>query len=101
MGKQLKAIKKKWVVALDRDPSPLAVSGMMVLTNQLLQIKVATNVGNIYPQEHEADIDSQRKALVQSLEQFHAHYYWLYRKGMTHTMVGLQGLHSGKHSQVH
>ena len=35
------------------------------------------------------------KTLVLSLKQYHACYYWLYEKGMTRAMVGLQGLHSG------
>ena len=35
------------------------------------------------------------KALILSLKQYHAHYYWLYQKGMTRAMVGLQGLHLG------
>ena len=35
-----------------------------------------------------------KKTLVQSLKQFHAHFYQLYEKGMTHARVRLQGLHS-------
>ena len=50
---------------------------------------------NIYPQEHETDINRRKKALVQSLKQFHAHFYWLYKEGMTCAMVSLQGLHLG------
>ena len=50
---------------------------------------------NIYPQEHEAKVQGRKKTLVQSLKQFHTHFYQLYEKGMTCAMVGLQGLHSG------
>ena len=32
---------------------------------------------------------------MQLKKEFHTHYYQLYKKGMTHTMVSLQGLHSG------
>ena len=62
----------------------------MVHTDQVLEIKVATN---IYPQEHKADVDGKKKVLVQLLKQFQTHYYQLYEKGMTHAMMGLQGLH--------
>ena len=88
-----KTIKTEWNLTLDRDSSSFTVSDMTIYTDQLLQVKVATNVGNIYPHEHEANINCQRKTLVQSLKQFHADYYWLYKKGMTCTMVGLLGLH--------
>ena len=40
-------------------------------------------------------VNGRKKTLVQSLKQFHSHYYQLYQKGMTHTMVSLQGLYSG------
>ena len=35
----------------------------------------------------------QKKILMQSLKQYHTHFYWLYEKGMTWAMVGLQWLH--------
>ena len=69
--------------------------GWWSCTYQLLWIKVATNMRNIYPQEHETNVSWRKKALVWSLKQFHASNYWLYEKGMKHTMVGLQVLHSG------
>ena len=90
-----KAIKTEWNLHLDRDPSSFAVSEMMAHTNHLLQIKVANNMGNFYPSEHKADVNGWKKALVQSLKQFHAHYYWLYEKDLNCAMVGLQNLHSG------
>ena len=50
---------------------------------------------NIFPHEHEAEVHWKKKTMVQSLKQFHAHYYWLYEKDMTHVIVSLQGLYSG------
>ena len=102
-GSDYQAIKTDWDLTLDRDPSSFKVSGMMVCTDQLLQIKATTNTRNIYPQEHEADINQWKKGLVQSLKEFHACYYQLYEKGMTHAMVGLQSLHLGntlKHPSI-
>ena len=68
---------------------------MTVCTNQLLWIKAGTNMRNIYPQEHEANMDGRKKALVWTFKQFHTCYYQLYKKGMFCAMVGLQGLHLG------
>ena len=50
---------------------------------------------NIYPHEYEAEVHGRKKTLVQPLKQFQAQYYQLYEKGMSHTMVGLQGLYLG------
>ena len=97
------AFKTEHYLALDRDPSSFEVRGMMVHTDQLPQIKAATNVRNIYSQDHGVAVNRRKKALVQSLKQFHAHYYQLYEKGTTHAMVGLQGCHSGdvlKHPSI-
>ena len=47
-GSNYEAIKTEWDLTLDRDPSSFEVQEMMVCTNQLLQIKVATNVRNIF-----------------------------------------------------
>ena len=102
-GSNYKVIKTEWDLTLDRDPSSFKVSGMTVCTDQLMWIKEATHVRNIYPWEHEADISGRKKALVQSLKQFHTHFYQLYEKGMTHTTVVLQGLHLGsalKHPSI-
>ena len=41
--------------------------------------------------------------MVQLFKQSHTQYYWLHEKGMTHTMVDLQDLHSSytlKHSHI-
>ena len=89
-----KAVKTEWDLTFDKDPSSFEVSRMVVCTDQLLQIKAAPNARNIYPWEDEADIDRRKKAWVELFKQFHTHYYWLYEKGMTCAMVGLQGLHS-------
>ena len=65
---------------------------MTIRTKQLLWIKEATH-SNIYTWKTEAEVHGQKKTLVQSLKQFHAHFYQLYEKGMTQAMVGLQGVH--------
>ena len=65
---------------------------MTVRTNQLLQIKEATHL-KIHTWESEAKVHGWKKTLVQLLKQFHAHFYQLYKKGMSKAMVGLQGLH--------
>ena len=92
-GSVYKAIKTEWDFAFAKDPISFKVSRKTVCTDQLLWIMVAVNVRNIYPQEHEADIDGGWKALVWSLKQFHTCYYKLCKKGITHSMVGLQSLH--------
>ena len=61
---------------------------------QLLSIAEATN-SEVYTRESEAEAHGQAKALALYLKQYHAHYYWIYKKGTTRAMVGLQGLHSG------
>ena len=40
-------------------------------------------------------VQGRKTTLVQSLKQYHAHFYWLYQKGTTCAMVILQGLHLG------
>ena len=76
--------------------SSFDVGRMTFQTNQLLQIKEVANTKNTYPQEYEAEVHRKKKTLVHLLKQFHACYYWLHEKSMTHSMVGLQGLHLGK-----
>ena len=61
---------------------------MTIRTKQLLQIKEATH-STICTWESEAE-----KTLMQSLKQFHTHFYRLYEKGMTQSMVSLQGLNT-------
>ena len=78
LGCNYEAIRTEQDLTLDEDDSSFKVSRMMVWTNQLLWIKEATNVKNIYPHEHKAEVHGRRKILVQSLKQFHAHYYQLY-----------------------
>ena len=43
----------------------------------------------------ETGAQGRKKTLVQSLKQYHAHFYQLYEKGMTCAMASLQGLHVG------
>ena len=64
---------------------PASCSGLKML----LMWRISTH------SEHEAEVNGRKKTLVQSLKQFHAHYYWQYKKSMTHTMVSLQGHHLG------
>ena len=66
----------------------------MARTDQLLQIKGGAHL-KIHPPELEAGVQGRKKTLVQSLKQFHAHFYQLYKMGTTHAMVSLQGLHLG------
>ena len=63
---------------------------MTVRMDQLLHIAEATN-SNIYTHESEAEPHGQAKALALLLKQYHTCYYWLYEKGTTKAMVGLQG----------
>ena len=52
--------------------------------------------GHQLPNLHQrlrADAHGWAKTLVLSLKQCYAHYYHFYKKEMTRTMVGLQGLH--------
>ena len=65
----------------------------MVRTEQLLHIAEATG-SRIHTRESEAETDSQVRALVLSLKQYHTHYYRFYAKGTMRAMVGLQGLHT-------
>ena len=73
-GSDYEAIRTEWHLTLNKDYSSFDVGRMMVQTDQLLWIKEAANVKNIYPQEHEADVH-WKKTLVQSLKQLHACYY--------------------------
>ena len=91
-GSNCEVIKTKWDLALKEDCSSFEVNKMTLRTDQLLQIKEATHP-KIYPCEPKAEVHRRKKTLVQSLAQFHAHFYWLYEKGMTHAMVSLQGLY--------
>ena len=98
-GSDYEAIKTEQDLTSDRDPSSFQVRGMMVFTDQLMLIKVATHVRNISSQKHEANVNRRKKALVQLLKQFHAGFYQLYEKGMICAMVGLQDLQSGEVSK--
>ena len=45
-------------------------------------------LSKIHSHESEAGVQGRKKTLVQSLKQYHACYYRLYEKGMTHVMAG-------------
>ena len=66
---------------------------MTIRTKQLLWIKETTH-SKIYTWESGAKVHGQKKTFVQSLKQFHAHFYQLYEKGMTWAMFGFQSLHT-------
>ena len=88
-------IKTEWELTLKEDHHSFEVNKMTDRIDELLRIKEATH-SKIHPCELEAEVPGREKTLVQSLKQSHAHFYWLYKKGTTHAMVSLQGLHSGK-----
>ena len=52
---------------------------MAIRTDQLLCITVATG-SKIHTRESEAKTHGKAKTLVLSLKQYHAHYYWFYKK---------------------
>ena len=89
-------VKTEQDLTLNEDHSSFEVNKMTVQTDQLLWTKEATNAKNINSRGHEAEVYERKKTLVQLLKQFHAHFYWLYEKSMTCTMVSLQGLSLGK-----
>ena len=80
--------------ALEEDCNSFKMCKMMVRTDQLLHIAEAIS-SKVYTWELEAKAHGWMKALVLSLNQYHAHYYGLHKKGMTRAMVHLQGLHLG------
>ena len=84
----------KWDHALEEECNSFEMCKMTVRMDQLLCIAEATN-SKVYTHESEAEAHGQAKALAFSLKQYHAHYYWLYKKGTTRAMVGFQGLHLG------
>ena len=71
------------------------VKKINVRTDQLLWIKETTHL-KIQIRKSEAQVHGQKKTLIQSLEQFHAHIYGVYEKVMTHAMVSLEGVHKSK-----
>ena len=94
-GSDYEIVKTEQELTLNEDYGSFKVKRIL-WTDQLLHIKEATDPKkNIYLLEHEAKVQGRKKTLVQSLKQFHAHFYWLYKKSMTHAMVCLQGLYLG------
>ena len=76
------------------DHNSFQMCKMTVKMDQLLCIAEA-NASKVYTQDLEAEANGWAKALLLILKQYHAHYYWLYKKGTVMAMVGLQGLHPG------
>ena len=61
MGNDYGVIKTEWKLTLNDGYGSFEVNTMMVETNQLPCIKEATNAKNIYPQEHEAEVQGRKK----------------------------------------
>ena len=70
-----RVVKTEWELAFNEDYGSFKVKKMMVWTDQLLCIKKATDMKNIYPWEHEAEVQGKKKTLVQSQKLFHACFY--------------------------
>ena len=66
---------------------------MATRTGQFIHIAEVTG-SMIYSRESETRVQGSAKALILSLEQFHAHYYRFYKNRIARAMVGLQVLHS-------
>ena len=79
--------------ALAEDHNSFEMCKMMVRTDQLLYIAAATD-SQIHTRDSEPKALGQAMTLVLLQRQYHTHYYHLHEKGMTRTMVDLQGLHS-------
>ena len=94
-GHDHKIVRTEWKCALAEDCTSFKMKRIMTRTDQLVCIAKATG-SKIYTRELEVGTCGPSKALGLFLKQFHAHFYRLYKKGTTRTMVGLQGLHSSK-----
>ena len=92
-GHDKKIVRTEWKCTLAEDHTSFEMRRTTTRTDQLLCIAEATG-SKIYTRESEAETCGAPNALVLSLKQFHAHYFRLYKKGTTRTMVGLQGLHT-------
>ena len=101
-GHNHESIQREWDHTLTEDHNSFEMHRMMVRTNQLLCIAVASN-SQIYTRDSEAKAHSQAKTLVLLLKQYHERYYHFYEEGMTMAMIGLQGLHLSnavRHSNI-
>ena len=83
-------IQIEWECTLVEDHNSFEMCSMMVRTDQLLHIVVATD-SQIYTRDSKAEAHGQAKTLLLLLKQYHAHYYSFYEKGKTRAMVGFQG----------
>ena len=94
-GSSFSIVNEEWDPTLKEDFSSSEADKMAVWTDQLLWIKEATDVKNIYPREPKADVHGKKKTLVQLLKQFYTHFYQLYERGTICAIVNLLGLHCG------
>ena len=93
-GHDQEVIRTEQDHVLEDDHNSFEMHKMTVRMDQLLCIAEDTN-SKVYTHYSEAETYGWVKALALSLKQYHARYYWLYEKGTTGAMVGLQGLHLG------
>ena len=91
-GHDHERIQTWWDCTLAEDHNSFEMHRMVVRTDQLFHIAMATNY-QIYTRYSEAEVHGWVKTLLLLLKQYHAHYYHFYEKGMTRAMVGHQGLH--------
>ena len=67
-------VQTEWLITLEEDHTSFEVNRMTIRTEQLLGVKEATH-SKVYTWDSEAEAHGQKKTLVQSLKQFHAHFY--------------------------
>ena len=67
-------IHTEQLITLEEDHTSFEVNRMIIRTEQLLLIKEATH-SKVYTHESEAEVHGQKKTLMQSLKQLHAHFY--------------------------
>ena len=87
------SIQAEWDCALVEDCNSFEMHRIMVRTDQLLCIAMATT-SQMYTWYSEAKAHGWVQTLVLLPKKYHPHYYCFYEKGTTRTMVDLQGLHS-------
>ena len=70
-------VRAEWLITHEGHYTSFKVNRITTWTKQLLWIRKATH-SKIYTQESKAKVQGQKKTLVQSLKQFHAHFYQFY-----------------------
>ena len=70
-------VRTEQLITLEEDYTSFEVNRMTTQTKQLLWIKEATH-SKVHTWDSEARVQGQKKTLMQSLKQFHAHFYQFY-----------------------